>query len=368
MPPVRKSAKKSSTGGPKAAGANKDSQRSGSLSPPGMDGGSSSLVGDVVDVDAPSDGVIALNIGGSVITTLRSTLLSAPSNFRDWLTNDFNGFPRDASGRPFFDRDPNAFTHVLNYMRGYGLPDDTEAFPFLAEDAVYYQVHQLMKDLGVSTSGWHFLPGPGVSSSGLEFSTCSILGVCGTEPLSPLDHEHFITIRFEKAEKVEVGVVAGTSIREDATLSQQDRAIAYRNTGEILTKLSDEVRYRDSGMPRGETITVRVIFNQAAVKAAAAAAAAVGGGGGSGNQPAMHNEDATTLSMSVEGKNVSGRKTRGGGTKGSAGSASIVFEAGDQKFSVEWPAPIPPLFFAVGMSGASSVLIAASSPPPRQSD
>lgn len=377
---------------------------------------------------AKRDQVITLNIGGTGICTLRSTLLSSPSNFAQWIEDDFKEFDRDNAGRPFFDRDPMIFNHILNYFRGYGMPDDTNVYPFLAEDAQFYGVEKMMNALGCSPldKKWKFLRGPGVGPDGKEFSTVSMLGICGTEPLSMLG-KHFMTFSLEKTGSVEVGVVAADNIKENLMLVEQDQAIGYRSTGELLYKVGGDVQYDNSQLGISDKVTVRVEF----VEEFPATSPASGGKqrhgvprsesngrmthsesqamvslmttrppsmqGPTGSEP--HSDD--TSSMDVGFGNITEDSSGTTGCEGvpngrhkacdirsliasskrhySSGSlltgstsyqdvaparysAIITLEVGSRSCAVDWPAPVPPLCFAVSMNGSSSVLITQSSP------
>eukprot|EP00796_Vickermania_ingenoplastis_P008351 gene8351-5850_t len=357
-----KSAKKSSPEQAKAAGAPSRSPAVRSSSP----------------APAPEllagDGLITLNIGGVPITTLKSTLLRTPSNLQTWVRNDFEAVPRDRRGRPFFDRDPTTFRHLLNFLRGYGLPEDTDAFPFLVEDAAYYGIAALTAQL--APGPWRFLPGPGVSPSGTQFSTTTILGICGEAPLSEHE-EHFISFRFEKADLVEVGVVSGHSIRENEMLSLQDQAVGFRNTGELLKKLGEDVLYDHNSMSKGDSATVRVFFERASeglevrgsvvgptgrrhlsrvsdeAETEAEAGAPVG-------LPTASNHHDEAFSSMTDATVTTPRPA-----SDAVLSASITFESGERSSTVVWPAPVPPLYFAVSMCGVSAVLITGSSAPTR---
>ena len=62
--------------------------------------------------------LIELNVGGSVYTTLRKTLLSENGSlFHDLLVTNSIEFLKDSNGRIFIDRDGNLFKYVLDYLR-----------------------------------------------------------------------------------------------------------------------------------------------------------------------------------------------------------------------------------------------------------
>lgn len=313
------------------------------------------------------DRVVTLNVGGKRFKTLSSTLRGSPSHFRNWATNDFKEFSRDADGVPFIDRDPCSFGHILNFFRGYGLPEDTEIYPLLAEDAVFYNVTPLLKAVGAIKTPWRFLPGPGVSRGGLEFNTSSILGICGTEPLSSDGSGHHISFRLEKAEIVEVGVVGGdTPVQEDAMLTKQQRFIALRNTGELLQRVGADVLYGQVGSRIVDAVTVSVHFEATSpelqvegVGMRPTSSTAVDAAG----LPLPFLGLATTLPPTPTEPPESRPFDNTPSVEVGAPSARITFFYGKQKYDVVWPAPVPPLYFAVSMSGVSSVMITRSSPP-----
>ncbi|ORC89740.1 uncharacterized protein TM35_000112740 [Trypanosoma theileri] len=245
---------------------------------------------------------VCINVGGSSITTLESTLRSEPSLLSEWLNNDFAGLPRDAMGNPFVDRDPENFRHILNYLRGYGLPLATEKIVFLAEDAEYYRIEKL-RALIDPPAQWRFVSGPGVSPDNTLFSTDNILGTCGNEPL-PMKGKSILTLRVDKCELVSVGLLGTESPVENEPLQRQSHSIAYCNTGELVRCFNGEQTYASgTGFKNHDLIIVEVFF-----------------------------------------------------TPGLA--AKVVFYCGTAKVhETEWPEPVPPLHFAVSLHGTSAVII-----------
>ncbi|KAL7699338.1 BTB/POZ domain containing protein [Lotmaria passim] len=213
-----------------------------------------------------NDRVLVLNVGGTNITTLQSTLCSSPSLLAEWAKNDFPQFPRDLQGHPFLDRDPNIFAHIVNYLRGYGLPSRADDLVVIAEDAELFELEALKREIGLNPpSMWRFTPGPGVREDGVEFSTSDILDLCGTEPLST-GLVHTIVFRMDKCELVSVGVVAFKEIQLDMQIRRQKNSVCYCNTGEFVRYWSSDALYDQGVLYKSQDeITVRVEFAQPGV-------------------------------------------------------------------------------------------------------
>ncbi|AYU80224.1 BTB/POZ domain containing protein [Leishmania donovani] len=214
----------------------------------------------------PLDRVVVLNVGGTKITTLQSTLCSSPSLLAQWAENNFQEFPRDLQGHPFLDRDPENFVHILNYLRGYGLPNKADDLVVVAEDAELYQLESLKREIGLDPpSMWRFTPGPGIRDDGVEFSTSDILDLCGTEPLST-GLAHTIVFRIDKCELVSIGVVAFKEIQHDMQIRRQKNTVCYCNTGELVRYWSADALYEQGVLYKSQDeITVRVEFAQPGV-------------------------------------------------------------------------------------------------------
>ncbi|KAK7201004.1 BTB/POZ domain containing protein [Novymonas esmeraldas] len=214
----------------------------------------------------PLDRVVVLNVGGTMITTLHSTLCSSPSLLAQWAENNFQEFPRDLQGHPFLDRDPENFVHILNYLRGYGLPKKADDLVVVAEDAELYQLESLKREIGLDPPlMWRFTPGPGVRDDGVEYSTSDILDLCGTEPLST-GLAHTIVFRVDKCELVSIGVVAFKEIQHDIQIRRQKNTVCYCNTGELVRYWSADALYEQGVLYKSQDeITVRVDFAQPGV-------------------------------------------------------------------------------------------------------
>lgn len=66
--------------------------------------------------DGASDEV-RINVGGSVFSSSRRTLLSVTDSFFSVLLSGRHGVRLDDSGAYFIDRSPEVFAAVLNYLR-----------------------------------------------------------------------------------------------------------------------------------------------------------------------------------------------------------------------------------------------------------
>lgn len=334
-------------------------------SAPLEEAGTALPIGSSSEVECP-DKVLQLNFGGTIITALRSTLMSSPSNFEQWIREDFDGFPRDSKGIPFFERDPIVFKHILNFLRGYGLPEETDIYPFLAEDAEYFNLKEIMNIIGPQKGSLKFLPGPGVSPDGKEFTTKAIVGICGAKAIYPDEKERFVTFFLEKAAMVEVGVVAADNVVRNTMLSSQSRSISLRSTGEVMIKLSEEVLQDATELSRGDSITVRLSFSKVPNKEDVAPADSEMPNRNSEELSNLEFVPASRLSKFLELTHVdisSMLANLSTSPAGSSYSATIIFETGDRKITVEWPAPVPPLFFAASLKGLSFVSIMKSSEP-----
>ncbi|XP_067667402.1 BTB/POZ domain-containing protein KCTD4-like [Haliotis asinina] len=96
-----------------------------------------------------NDKVMRLNVGGTFYTTLRSTL-SLHQGTVLWRIATGNQYCyRDDRGFFVIDRDGHVFRHVLNYLRTSKLllPQGFRELDLLREDAVYYGINNLVRDI-----------------------------------------------------------------------------------------------------------------------------------------------------------------------------------------------------------------------------
>ncbi|CAD2218997.1 hypothetical protein AGDE_12820 [Angomonas deanei] len=269
--------------------------------------------------------LVKLNVGGTVVTSLASTLLPSNSLLSKWTQDNFSDFPRDADGNPFIDRDPNNFKHILNYFRGYGIPSDATALVCMAEDAEYFGIDELLRAIGAfSPPMWKFNLGPGVKDNQLVCCTSAILNLCGTVPLST-KQSHSIGFRIVRCDVVNIGVVGVEAVKYDERLESQQYSVAYDNSGNITCSFGEERTFVSANsFKKEDQLTIEVSFS-----------------------PSSTPEEGTEGNARKVNKEEKGI------------SAFIVFQkvGGDfPKTTVEWPNP-PPLQFAVSLCDSSAVAI-----------
>ncbi|RUS22000.1 BTB/POZ protein [Endogone sp. FLAS-F59071] len=86
--------------------------------------------------------IVNLNIGGTCLTTTRTTLLSIPNTFFHGLL-DLSYTPQTVNGAIFIDRDPTPFKYILENLRHHGelsLPTDTTLWEDIEREADFYGV------------------------------------------------------------------------------------------------------------------------------------------------------------------------------------------------------------------------------------
>ena len=93
---------------------------------------------------APGAGVVRLNVGGTIYTTTLDTLRAVPDSlFGRMFDPDISlgMVPTDEDGNIFFDRDPEVFRWVLDFLRrrgrSVGMPRQ-ELRPLLRDEADYF--------------------------------------------------------------------------------------------------------------------------------------------------------------------------------------------------------------------------------------
>ncbi|GFS19704.1 BTB/POZ domain-containing protein KCTD6 [Elysia marginata] len=92
------------------------------------------------------DSVITLNVGGTLYTTTRATLLKYPDSMLGSLVSNDYASTLDPNGHLFIDRDGEAFKYILNFLRSSQLcvPSDFANIDLLAAEADFYQVIPLI--------------------------------------------------------------------------------------------------------------------------------------------------------------------------------------------------------------------------------
>uniref|UniRef100_UPI00358E4B3E BTB/POZ domain-containing protein KCTD14-like isoform X2 n=1 Tax=Myxine glutinosa TaxID=7769 RepID=UPI00358E4B3E len=100
------------------------------------------------DVERSSLGTQTINVGGTIFTTTSDTLRSCPGSRMAEIPCPPPSlrFVLDSAGRPFVDRDPTVFAHVLRFLRGGVLPPAGAESETLQE-ALYWRVEPLVKIL-----------------------------------------------------------------------------------------------------------------------------------------------------------------------------------------------------------------------------
>lgn len=102
---------------------------------------------------APGASVVRLNVGGTIYTTTLDTLRAVPDSlFGRMFDPDLSlgMVPTDDDGNIFFDRDPEVFRWVLDFLRRrgrcVGLPRP-ELIPLLRDEADYFGLVKLVESL-----------------------------------------------------------------------------------------------------------------------------------------------------------------------------------------------------------------------------
>ena len=101
---------------------------------------------------------IEVNVGGKLYLTSLDTLRT---DRRSFLATMFNGsvrLQRDSEGRLFIDRDGILFAHILDYLRSGQLllPERFNEFDRLEQEARYFKLNGLLKDLKTFTNSNFF--------------------------------------------------------------------------------------------------------------------------------------------------------------------------------------------------------------------
>lgn len=107
------------------------------------------------DNDDDDDGVIVLNVGGTLFSTMKSTLkkkIQDQDHYLKVLVQASTQFKvtKDTQGHVFIDRDPLCFAYILNFLRSggkichYMFPwHDIRLIVQIMEEAKYYNIHPL---------------------------------------------------------------------------------------------------------------------------------------------------------------------------------------------------------------------------------
>lgn len=184
----------------------------------------------------PLEQWVRLNVGGKIVHTRHATLTSQPSMLRDLALCDFDGVPRDVDGIPHFDRDPSSFLHLLNFLRGYHLDLSPEDAVMLLEDASYFRMPTLADHICSFHNRDVFLPGPGVSSDGKQFSSVAFVGHCGGFVSKGT---HSVVFHLEKVlDGMGVGVATASGDTWDKEVLGRSGTVCYSHTGELMMHMN----------------------------------------------------------------------------------------------------------------------------------
>ena len=179
---------------------------------------------------------IALNVGGTIFETTANTLLSEPSYLMDECVEGFSRSPRDSQGRPFIDRDPAAFRHVLCYLRGYPLRLFPHENALLSQEADFFGIHGLRVLTGsvASVNNLTFCLGAGVSADGKVAQSSRLTSMVG-RPLQA-NESVGVTFRLEKTTRMCVGLVP-EDIPLDKDIFALPHSVVYSSDGHVCCAL-----------------------------------------------------------------------------------------------------------------------------------
>nr|XP_054771258.1 BTB/POZ domain-containing protein KCTD6-like [Lytechinus pictus] len=89
---------------------------------------------------------VSLNVGGTIYTTSRATLIRFPDSMLGSMFSDRLPSTQDDKGNYLIDGDGPLFRYVLNFLRRsiLVLPEDFKELDMLAQEADYYQIKELI--------------------------------------------------------------------------------------------------------------------------------------------------------------------------------------------------------------------------------
>jgi len=91
-----------------------------------------------------AQGMIDLNVGGTIFETARSTLVQQSGSYLEALLSGRYQISRDRSSRIFINRDPEHFRTILNFLRNPQtppMPRDSAESEALVREADFYGIH-----------------------------------------------------------------------------------------------------------------------------------------------------------------------------------------------------------------------------------
>ena len=102
-----------------------------------------------IDDIMKSNDIIEFNVGGFSYTTSRTTITSFQDSMLARMCSGLIPTATDSQSRIFIDRDGPLFRHILNYLRDkrLNLPENFSEFAQLRQEADFYRIEPLIKDL-----------------------------------------------------------------------------------------------------------------------------------------------------------------------------------------------------------------------------
>ncbi|XP_053388329.1 BTB/POZ domain-containing protein KCTD6-like isoform X2 [Mercenaria mercenaria] len=92
------------------------------------------------------DGVVELNVGGTLMTTLMSTLKKEPRSKLAVMFSLPEAIAKDKNGRCFIDCDSEIFAYILNFLRSGTLPRQERVLE-VYDLALFFQIQSLVSQL-----------------------------------------------------------------------------------------------------------------------------------------------------------------------------------------------------------------------------
>lgn len=106
--------------------------------------------------------IVTLNVGGTLFTTSKTTLLSNKDSFFTQLLDSNFTIDKDEQGHIFIDRDPKHFPTILNYLRDgrqvlTAIPNDVKLRHQIAIEAKFYNLKEFATLLLIEVARVKFL-------------------------------------------------------------------------------------------------------------------------------------------------------------------------------------------------------------------
>ena len=99
--------------------------------------------------------IISINVGGTIYTTTKSTLTKEPESMLARMVNTEVPTEKDPSGNIFIDRDPQAFSVILKFLRTDHLIMENSACSMkeLEVEADYFMLDRLLQVIRPDAAG-----------------------------------------------------------------------------------------------------------------------------------------------------------------------------------------------------------------------